>query len=39
MATENRSIDERATLQESRPTATLGVPEPTRWFLLYLYSS
>ena len=34
MAIENRSIDERDTLSESRPPATLRRPRTTRWFIL-----
>ena len=34
MAIENRSVDERDTLPESRPPVTLRRPRATRWFIL-----
>jgi membrane fusion protein (multidrug efflux system) len=34
MATENRAIDERDTLTESRPRVTLRPPRAKRWFIL-----
>src|SRR5262245_60385519 len=34
MAIENRSVDERDTLPESRPSMTLRRPRATRWFIL-----
>ena len=34
MATENRSVDERDTLPESRTTVTRKRPSAMRWFIL-----